>query len=171
MAIAERQPGSANPLVEGLERLPVPPTTLTIFGATGDLARRKLLPALYNLAHDGALPERFNLVGIARKEMSDEEFQAFAREAITTFSRRETDPDVLEGLLSRLRYVGFPFDNPDGHARLRQAIEQLDTNAGLVVNCVYYLSTATEYFGTTMASLKAARVNWHCNAEVRVTVE
>ena len=57
-----------NPLIEGLERLPVPATTLTIFGVTGDLAHRKLLPALYNLAHEGALPERFNLVGIARRE-------------------------------------------------------------------------------------------------------
>ena len=54
---------SENPLSEGLERLPVDPTTLVIFGATGDLSRRKLLPALYNLAHEGALPGRFNLVG------------------------------------------------------------------------------------------------------------
>ena len=64
-----------NPLIEGLERLPVPATTLTIFGATGDLAHRKLLPALYNLAHEGALPERFNLIGISRREMPDEEFR------------------------------------------------------------------------------------------------
>ena len=60
----------SNPLVEGLERLPVHPTTLVIFGATGDLAKRKLLPALYNLAHEGALPERFDLVGTSRSEMS-----------------------------------------------------------------------------------------------------
>ena len=59
MAVAEQE----NPLVEGLERLPVHPTTLVIFGATGDLAHRKLLPAIYNLAHEGALPERFNLIG------------------------------------------------------------------------------------------------------------
>ncbi len=62
-----------NPLTAGLERQPVAPTTLVIFGATGDLARRKLLPALYNLAHEGALPERFHLVGIARKHKADEE--------------------------------------------------------------------------------------------------
>ena len=68
-----------NPLIEGLERLPVPATTLTIFGVTGDLAHRKLLPALYNLAHEGALPERFNLVGVARREMPDDEFRAMAR--------------------------------------------------------------------------------------------
>ena len=53
-----------NPLIEGLERLPVRPTSLVIFGATGDLAHRKLLPALYNLAHEGALPERFELIGV-----------------------------------------------------------------------------------------------------------
>ncbi len=64
-----------NPLVEGLERLPVHPTALVIFGATGDLAHRKLLPALYNLAHEGSLPERFELIGIARSEHSDEEFR------------------------------------------------------------------------------------------------
>ena len=52
-----------NPLADGLERQPVHPTTLTIFGATGDLSKRKLLPALYNLAHEGALPERFKLIG------------------------------------------------------------------------------------------------------------
>jgi glucose-6-phosphate 1-dehydrogenase len=58
-----------NPLTEGLERLPVPPTVLAIFGATGDLAKRKLLPALYNLAHEGALPERF-ATGRARRSRS-----------------------------------------------------------------------------------------------------
>ena len=56
-----------NPLVEGLERLPVHPTVLVIFGATGDLAHRKILPALYNLAHEGALPERFELIGVERE--------------------------------------------------------------------------------------------------------
>ncbi len=64
------EPTPENPLTAGLERLPVAPTTLVIFGATGDLARRKLLPALYNLAHDGALPERFHLVGVSRQEQS-----------------------------------------------------------------------------------------------------
>ena len=57
-----------NPLVEGLERLPVHPTTLVIFGGTGDLAHRKLLPAIYNLAHEGQLPERFNLIAMARSD-------------------------------------------------------------------------------------------------------
>ena len=85
MAVATTE----NPLIEGLERLPVPATSLVIFGATGDLARRKLLPALYNLAHEGALPERFNLVGVARSDMPHGDFRAMAVEAIRQFSRRE----------------------------------------------------------------------------------
>ena len=92
-----------NPLVEGLERLPVHPTTLVIFGASGDLAKRKLLPAIYNLAHEGALPERFNLIGSARSEWSDDEFRDIARKAIKDFSRRQPDDTVLDGLLSNAR--------------------------------------------------------------------
>ena len=101
----ESEQKQANPLTEGLERLPVPGTTLTIFGATGDLARRKLLPALYNLAHEGALPERFHLVGVSRSDQEHEEFRAMAREAITQFSRRECNDDVLDKLLDEVRYI------------------------------------------------------------------
>src|SRR3954447_22122646 len=78
-----------NPLTEGLERLPAHPTTLVIFGATGDLSKRKLLPAIYNLAHEGALPERFNLIGVSRGDLSDDDFRAQARESTSEFSRRE----------------------------------------------------------------------------------
>src|SRR6478609_7816783 len=91
-----------NPLTEGLERLPVHPTTLVIFGASGDLAKRKLMPAIYNLAHEGALPERFNLIGCARSEWSDDEFREVAREAIQKFSRRKPDDTVLDSLMSRV---------------------------------------------------------------------
>jgi glucose-6-phosphate 1-dehydrogenase len=75
-----------NPLVEGLERVPIHPTTLVIFGGTGDLAKRKLLPAIYNLAHEGALPERFNLIAIARTEQPHEDYRQMARESIEEFS-------------------------------------------------------------------------------------
>jgi glucose-6-phosphate 1-dehydrogenase len=171
MAVAETRQPLPNPLVEGLERLPVPPTTLTIFGATGDLAQRKLLPAIYNLAHEGALPERFNLLGTARQEMPDEDFRTFAREAITKFSRRTPDPDVLDGLIARLRYVGFGFEEADGYGHLKEVLEQLDGEAGLVLNRVFYLSTAPAFFGVIMQALKAAGMNWHQEADVRIIVE
>ena len=89
-------PQQDNPLAAGLERLPVHPTAITIFGATGDLAQRKLLPALYNLAHDGALPERFNLIGTSRSEHSDDEFRELAADAIRRYSRRAPDEQVLD---------------------------------------------------------------------------
>jgi glucose-6-phosphate 1-dehydrogenase len=168
-ATAEAQP---NPLIEGLERLPVPGTTLTIFGATGDLARRKLLPALYNLAHEGALPERFNLVGVSRRDQSDDEFRDFAREAIKEFSRREPDEQVLEGLMERLRYIGFSFDDHDGYGKLAEAIEELDgTNGGDPLNRTYYLSTAPEFFPVITQALKESGLNRHDKADVRVVIE
>jgi glucose-6-phosphate 1-dehydrogenase len=161
-----------NPLVAGLERLPVPGTTLTIFGATGDLCRRKLLPALYNLAHEGALPERFNLVGVSRRDQSDDEFRDFARQAIKEFSRREPDEQVLEGLLGRLRYLGFSFDDQEGYGRLAKAIDQLDADAGGdPLNRAYYLSTAPEFFPVITQALKAAKLNRHEKVDVRIVIE
>src|SRR3954462_10209012 len=94
-----------NPLTEGLERSPVHPTTMVIFGATGDLSHRKLLPAIYNLAHEGALPERFNLIASSRSDMSDDDYRKIAREAIKQFSRRTPDEKVLDRFLERVRYV------------------------------------------------------------------
>ena len=168
---ATTMPVRENPLVEALERLPVPDTTLTIFGATGDLARRKLLPALYNLAHDGVLPEHFNVIGVARREESDEKFRDFAREAILEFSRRLPDAQVLDGLLSRLRYLPFSFDDAEGYVGLREMIDDLDDEAGRPSNRIYYLSTAPEYFGLIIRELGLAGLNHHEHCDVRVIIE
>jgi glucose-6-phosphate 1-dehydrogenase len=160
-----------NPLIEGLERLPVAATTLTIFGATGDLAHRKLLPALYNLAHEGALPERFNLVGASRRELSDDDFREAARKSIASYSRREPDEQVLEELLRRLRYVACPFPDPEGYERLGATLQALDEEGGAPVNRIYYLSTAPEFFPVITEQLKAAGLHRHPDVEVRVVIE
>jgi glucose-6-phosphate 1-dehydrogenase len=167
MAVAATE----NPLVEGLERLPVPPTTLVIFGASGDLARRKLLPALYNLAHEGALPERFNLIGISRREMSDDEFRGQAREAIAEFSRSKPSEAVLDGLIERMSYIGNSFDDTEGYAKIGAACDALDEEAGLPLNRVYYLSTAPEYFPVITEALKANGLDRHEGSDVRVVIE
>jgi glucose-6-phosphate 1-dehydrogenase len=168
MAVVQRE--EENPLVEGLERLPVPGTSLVIFGATGDLARRKLLPAIYNLAHEGALPERFNLIGISRRDQSDDEFRSFARESITEFSRREADDKVLEGLLERLSYIGFSFDDQSGYGKLSEALDGLE-GEGHPLNRAFYLSTAPEYFGVITTALKEAGLNYRRESDVRVIIE
>jgi glucose-6-phosphate 1-dehydrogenase len=160
-----------NPLTEGLERLPVHPTTLVIFGASGDLAKRKLLPAIYNLAHEGALPERFNLIGCARSEWSDDEFREIAKESIQKFSRRETDDTVLDSLLARARYVPGTFDDPSVFQKIGEIAEQEDDEAGLEFNRVFYLSVAPQFFETIAEQLGASGLNHREKAEVRIVVE
>ena len=94
-----------------------------IFGATGDLARRKLLPALYNLAHEGALPERFHLVGVSRKEKEHDDYRAECEEAIRRFSRRTPDEEVLASLLDDVQYVPGTFDDADVYPQLAQLLD------------------------------------------------
>jgi glucose-6-phosphate 1-dehydrogenase len=160
-----------NPLVEGLERTPVHPTTLIIFGATGDLAQRKLLPAVYNLAHEGALPERFNMIGIARTQQPDEQYREFARDAITKHSRRQPDETVLSSLLERMRYVSGSFDEPAVYEGIESIAQELDDEAGMRFNRVFYLATAPGFFETIAQSLGARGLDRLDGAEVRLVVE
>jgi glucose-6-phosphate 1-dehydrogenase len=160
-----------NPLVEGLERLPVHPTTLVIFGGTGDLAQRKLLPAIYNLAHEGALPEGFNLIGVSRSEMSDDEYRAAARESIEQHSRRPPDTQVLEKLLERVRYVPGTFDEDSVFDRLKQELGSFDEEAGIAFNRIFYLSTAPSFFALIVQKLGEHKLHKHPEADVRVVIE
>jgi glucose-6-phosphate 1-dehydrogenase len=160
-----------NPLVEGLERLPVHPTVLVIFGGTGDLAHRKILPALYNLAHDGALPERFELICVARRDKTDDEFRQIAQESIEKYSRRKPDPDVLSGLLSDLKYLAGTFDEPKVYDELRTTLSEFDDRAGQPLNRLFYLSTAPEFFPVIIEQLGTSGLNHSEDAEVRVVIE
>jgi glucose-6-phosphate 1-dehydrogenase len=164
-------PEQDNPLIEGLERLPVHPTTLVLFGATGDLARRRLLPAIYNLAHEGALPERFNLIASSRSEMAHEEFAAQAAEAIKQFSRRPPDETVLKELLSNVRYVAGTFDEDSVYEQLSQHMDAFDDAAGQPLNRAFYLSTAPEFFPVIIEQLGKHGLNHHEGAEVRAVIE
>jgi glucose-6-phosphate 1-dehydrogenase len=160
-----------NPLIEGLERLPVHPTALVIFGATGDLAHRKLLPALYNLAHEGALPERFDLVGVARSEMTDEEFRASVRESVERFSRTRPDPKVLEGLTSEMRYVPGSFDDQRIYTELGKTLGEFSERAGQPLNRVFYLSTAPQFFPVIAGALGDAGLSEQEQVETRIVIE
>jgi glucose-6-phosphate 1-dehydrogenase len=170
-AVEDRLQAADNPLIEGLERLPVHPTVLVIFGATGDLAHRKLLPALYNLAHDGALPERFELVGIARRDQPDDAFRQLARESIERFSRRKPDPDVLSGLLEDIRYVSGTFDDDNAYSQLNRTLRELDAKSGRTLNRIFYMSTAPEFFPVIVGKLGEAGLDRCARAETRVVIE
>jgi glucose-6-phosphate 1-dehydrogenase len=172
LAEAVSGPGLAvNPLVEGLERLPVHPTTLVIFGATGDLAQHKLLPALYNLAHDGALPERINLIGVSLDEMTEAEFRGRAAEWIRTFSRTPPDDDVLSAFLASTRYVPGSFDDDTVFERVAAIAQELDDAAGLALNRVFYLSTGPAFFKLVVDQLGRHGLHERAGAEVRVVIE
>jgi glucose-6-phosphate 1-dehydrogenase len=168
------EPIPANPLTAGLERLPVAPTTLVIFGATGDLARRKLLPALYNLAHEGALPERFHLVGVARKEKEDDDYRSECEEAIRRFSRRKPDDAVLKNLLDNVRYVPGTFDDESVYSELCTVLDEFEKEAGEPQNRAFYLSTAPNFFPVIIERLGSsglAHADPDAHREVRVIIE
>ena len=130
MAVAEQE----NPLVEGLERLPVHPTTLVIFGGTGDLAHRKLLPAIYNLAHEGALPERFNLIAVSRSDIPHDDYRQMARESIEKYSRRKPDEQVLDKLLEqRALRARAPSTTTRSTSGSKEQLEEFDEDAGIDV--------------------------------------
>ncbi|MGK2939467.1 MAG: glucose-6-phosphate dehydrogenase [Solirubrobacteraceae bacterium] len=160
-----------NPLTEGLERLPVAPTTLVIFGATGDLARRKLLPALYNLAHEGSLPERFALVGFSFGDLDDDGFRAMLTDSINSFSRRTPDAAVLAKLVERARFVSSSFDDAAGYRQLGKILGEFDEQAGQPLNRCYYLSTAPMFFPVIPTELGKHGLQTHDTADVRIVIE
>jgi glucose-6-phosphate 1-dehydrogenase len=162
---------AANPLSEGLERLPVYPTSLAIFGATGDLAQRKLLPALYNLAHDGALPERFFMIGVSRSDMSHSDYAELVSNAIRRYSRRRPDETVLGELLADVRYVPGTFDDDSVYARLAETLTELDGIANMTLNRAFYLSTAPTFFPVIVGELGRQKLQSVDGADVRVIIE
>jgi glucose-6-phosphate 1-dehydrogenase len=167
MTIAEAD----NPLTEGLERLPIHPTTLVIFGATGDLAKRKLLPAIYNLAHEGALPERFELIGVSRSDMPHGDYRGMAIEAIRAYSRREPDEDVLEKLLEHVKYVPGTFDDASIFETLEETLKGFDEAAGQRLNRAFYLSTAPSFFPVIVGQLGERGMDHLDGADVRIVIE
>jgi glucose-6-phosphate 1-dehydrogenase len=175
MAVAAGRPTGLeepeNPLTTGLERLPVAPTTLVIFGATGDLARRKLLPALYNLAHEGALPERFFLVGVSRKEKENDDYRQECEQAIRRFSRRAPDEAVLKGLLENVKYVPGTFDEDSVYSQLGEVLDGFEKEAGEPLNRAFYLSTAPSFFGVIVGKLGESELAGHRKADVRLIIE
>jgi glucose-6-phosphate 1-dehydrogenase len=160
-----------NPLVEGLERTPVHPTSLVIFGATGDLAHRKLLPALYNLAHEGQLPERFEVIGVGRRDQEHQDFRDTLADAVQRYSRRRPDPSVLAGLVEDSRYVQGSFDDEEIYTELGRTLREFDERAGRTLDRVFYLSTAPEFFPLIAGRLGAAGLAATEDAETRIVIE
>jgi glucose-6-phosphate 1-dehydrogenase len=130
-----------NPLLEGLELRRRPePCVLTIFGASGDLARRKIFPALYSLAFRKLLPENFAILGVARTPMSTEDFAAAMEGAVREHARDDFRPDVWRWLAERTRYLATEFADEEDQNELADCLRQLDDDFGTSGNRVYYLA-------------------------------
>jgi glucose-6-phosphate 1-dehydrogenase len=132
--------------------------TVVIFGGTGDLTRRKLLPALYALAQDGLMPENYRIIGCGRRDYTSESYRDEMRGEILKFKRVEGSDAALDAFVARIDYFNGELDDPAAFQRLRA---QMDDAAVYPSNRVFYLSTAPQYFGTVIGHLKEAGLIYH----------
>jgi glucose-6-phosphate 1-dehydrogenase len=131
----------ANPLEAGLGVRRTPdPCTIVVFGASGDLTKRKLFPALYSLAYRRLLPDRFGVVGVARTEETTRQFLTAMRKAVKQFARDPFRSDVFERLAAGVRYVATDFADDAGEDRVGDALDDLDRKRGAGGNRLYYLA-------------------------------
>ncbi len=151
---------ATNPLREGLLSRSVPePCSLVIFGATGDLTHRKLVPALYNLAADGNLPPSISVVGFARRDKSDEQFRTELEEAARKFSRQKINDDLWPSFASSIFYHRSEFDNLAGYESLSKRLDDLDAHRGTRGNRLFYLSAGPDQFPIILENLRKSGLN------------
>ncbi|RRC96199.1 glucose-6-phosphate dehydrogenase [Schaalia canis] len=142
-------------------RLPriAPPCSLVIFGITGDLARKKLLPAIYDLVNRGLLNPAFALTGFARRDWDNGDFEDFVRQAIEKHARTEFNERTWRQLADGLRFVSGSFDDPEGYRRLAETVAELDRSRGTGGNHAFYLSIPPAYFPVVCERLAESGLN------------
>ncbi len=145
-----------NPLEETAhQHKALDPCVMVIFGATGDLTARKLVPAVYNLAREGQLPSHFACVGFARRDKDHDVFRSEMKEGIEKFSRvKPLDDTVWETFSQQLFYHRSEFDNDEGYKGLKTFLEELDANYGTKGNRVFYLAVQPKFFPLVIGKLK-----------------
>ncbi len=147
-------------------------SVMVIFGATGDLAKRKLLPALYNLNADGLLPERFAVIGLGREAMTTEDYRRKVTADLQEFGTATTDRPHCEWLQSRLTYLPADFGDPETYRRLGAALESTrDDDPTTPENALYYLATPPSQFGSIVEQLGAAGLLAEIEGWRRVIIE
>lgn len=132
------------------------PSGLIMFGVTGDLSRKKLLPAVYDLANRGLLPPAFSLVGFARRDWSGQDFQQIVHDAVKAHARTQWSEDVWNQLAKGIRFVSGSHDDPAAFERLRQTVDELDRERGTAGNHAFYLSIPPRDFPLVVSQLEAA---------------
>ncbi len=146
-----------------------PPVTMVIFGATGDLARRKLLPALYRLKTLGILPECFNIVGVSARDMSDEAFREFVKDSVEEHSK-DVDIKSLYLFVASASFISMDFNDRDAYRRLRYRLDYIDRLCNYPVK-VFYLATPPDYFSRIVRHLNATGLTHKGDPSRRIIVE
>ncbi|MFY9574763.1 MAG: glucose-6-phosphate dehydrogenase [Blastocatellia bacterium] len=147
-----------NPLREGvrLERT-AEPCAVVIFGASGDLTKRKLVPALYRLAQQRLLPAEFAIIGFSRSTMTHDEFRAKMKDAIATYSEaKRVDDEVWESFAKGVFYVSGDVNDPESYRQIGETLDQVDRERGTAGNRVFYLSTSPSLYAEAIEQLGAA---------------
>ena len=132
------------------------PCVMVIFGAAGDLTGRMLIPALYNLARAGLLSREFAVLGVARAQLSDEDFRKRVYEDVKAYCGECVDNDLWEWFSQRFYYQSGDFNDDGLYARLKDALTKLDKEHSTHQNFFYYLAVAPNYFGPIVEKLSAA---------------
>ncbi|GAA3135579.1 glucose-6-phosphate dehydrogenase [Streptomyces rectiviolaceus] len=148
---------SSNPLRDAADRrLPriAGPSGLVIFGVTGDLSRKKLMPAVYDLANRGLLPPGFSLIGFARREWQDEDFAQEVHDSVKQHARTPFREEVWQQLIQGMRFVQGNFDDDDAFEQLKATIQDLDKAQGTGGNFAFYLSVPPKFFPDVVQQLK-----------------
>jgi glucose-6-phosphate 1-dehydrogenase len=151
------------------ERIP-DPGILVIFGASGDLTKRKLLPALFHLEQSGLLPKKFAIVGVARRPLGGE-FAADMREGIVDFGGVNGSDPMLEDFVKNISYYALSFDDPSHYAGLKAELDKIAQEKGIGPDRLFYLATAPEYFAPIIENLGAQGMAQPEHGRIGVVIE
>ncbi|NYD41725.1 glucose-6-phosphate dehydrogenase [Nocardioides panaciterrulae] len=130
------------------------PCGMVLFGVTGDLSRKKVMPAIYDLANRGLLPPGFSLVGFARRDWAHQDFAQIVHDSVKAHARTEFREEVWQQLAEGFRFVPGDFDDDQAFDRLRRTIEELDVDRGTGGNHAFYLAIPPGFFGAVVGQLK-----------------
>ncbi|MBI6875291.1 glucose-6-phosphate dehydrogenase [Clostridium aciditolerans] len=144
---------------------------IVIFGGTGDLTHRKLMPALYNLAYQQMLPEDFAVVSIGRRILTDEEYRNQVKQSVEKYSRFPMEEEIWKGIESRIYYLEFDFQDNHGYIRLNNVLKNLDEKYKTNGNRIYYLAVSPEHFEPIVDKLKLYGMNAKENSHRRIVIE
>jgi len=147
------RPEDLSQVKRGAEHIP-DPGILVIFGASGDLTKRKLLPALFHLRQNKLLPEKFAIVGVARRPLGDE-FAADMRDGIIKYGGGDASDPKLDEFVKQISYFPLNFDDPESYAGLKGELDRIDKEKGIGGDRLFYLATAPEFFAGIVENLGA----------------